>query len=447
MDFLKNKNKIFTGITIGMVVVIAILVIAIYNQNTVKLTTDSVTHEAGHELTLNAMDLFDVDEEKAAQITFDISGVDVNTVGEYTAVASFNNKKFDIKVNVVDTTAPMVEFKQRMVFTNDFENTDYEETFEGIYDASEYTVKFVRFEHKGNLELMTESVIKGYTDTIPVPCDAEKMQTIGTTDIPTEEGVYRAVMEVADVQGNAVYEEVYVVYDTTGAMIEDYPDSVVYVAEEDIDKEPTIDVGQYTITDNVDGALSDEQISYELELKDETNHEWLVHVTARDRAGNGSKADFLVTVKVGDGTTTENNGGASNQGGTNNSTTGNGGNSSTGGGTTDNNQSYDPADKDKDGVVTGDEASAYIHPSEQAVIDAGYGVVVKIDSATYSVLTHGDGYANGKYGSDILREYLESQGLYANGGISGCWIDSEKDLYRFIAEDIISIPEDSGNDW
>ena len=96
-----------------------------------------------------------------------------------------------------------------------------------------------------------------------------------------------------------------------------------------------------------------------------------------------------------------------------------------------------------DGIVDGEEASDYIHPSEQAVIDAGYGVVVQIDANTYSVLTHGDANVNGKHGFDILAEYLASMDLYANN-MSGCWIDSDKDLYRCIATNITELitPDD-----
>lgn len=439
MDILKYKNKILFGFAAFLVIVGVVSVIGIIKDNTLKLKTDVVTHEAGQELVLDAATLFGADEEKAAKITFDISAVDVNTVGEYTAVASLHGQKCDIKVKVVDTTAPMVEFADRYVFTNDIANTDLSVMFAGIYEPSEYSLKLVRFEYVETLKVMDENALKALTDTIPLPADEEELKELGSEEIPTEVGIYNAVVEIADVYGNSILEEVFVIYDTTGAMIEDYPDSVVYVAEEDIDKEPTIDVGQYTITDNVDGSLSEEQITYELELRDETNHEWIVHVTAKDRAGNESKADFLVTVK-GDPNVepSKDDETTSNQG---NNTTGNTGNGSTGG--TTNTGTYNEADLDKDGVVTGEEDGAVITADEQKTINAGYGNVVQLDSTTYAVLTDMNGDVNGVSGSTILYDYLQNLGLQS-GGMYGGYIN--ENYYSWVAVDVVPI-DNSGNDW
>lgn len=432
MDILKNKNKILAIILIVLVVIICIAGITLFNQNSLTQTNDTWTHEAGQKLELDAADFFNVNKSKADQITFDISKVDVDTVGEYVATATFKGKTFDIKVNVVDTTAPMVEFASRLIFTNDLENTDFTNVYEAVYEASEYTSKLIRFEYSENLQVMDETAVNDLENTIPVPCDEMELKAIGTEDIPTESGVYRSVLEIADEHGNAVLEEVYVVYDTTGALIEDTPDKVVYVeTEEELSSEPTVDKNDYVITDNVDGTIRAEKIITELELRDADKHEWLVHVSYTDRAGNESKADFLITVKKASAS-------SSNAGSSNSGSSSSGGSTNSQASSSNDSQTYDPADTNKDGVVTGDEASAYIGPSEQAVIDAGYGVVVQIDSNTYSVLTHGDGTVNGVDGSTILREYLASIGLVPQN-VSGCWIDSEKDLYRYIAENVVPI--------
>lgn len=437
MDIIKHKNKSLAIIIVVLFFIIAIAGITIYNQNTLEQTKDTYTLEAGKELELHASDFFNVDKRKAAQITFDTSAVDVNTAGEYTAVANFKGKAFEIKVTVVDTTAPKVTFLNRYIITNDIVSPDYSNTFEGVYDASEWSAKLVRFEFKRNLSEMDEKALKELTDTIPVPCDAEELNAIGTTDIPTEEGIYRAVLEVADTHGNTSLEEVYVIYDTTGARIEDTPDKTVYVAKGDLDKEPEIDKTDYSITDNVDGTVSSDDISCELELRDADKHEWLVHVSYIDRAGNESKADFLIIVKE----DTDKKDTVENQ---NNSSDDNGENDADN--QSANNNTNDSADADGDGVITDEEAANNISPSEQKVIDAGYGVVVQLDATTYAVLTPGDGFVNGQEGNLYLREYLLSMGLAPTNGVSGCWIDSDNDWYWYIAYDVHEV-DTSGNEW
>lgn len=424
MDILKNKNKILAIILIVLVVIICIAGITLFNQNSLTQTNDTWTHEAGQKLELDAADFFNVNKSKADQITFDISKVDVDTVGEYVATATFKGKTFDIKVNVVDTTAPMVEFASRVIFTNDLENTDFTNVYEAVYEASEYTSKLIRFEYSENLQVMDETAVNDLENTIPVPCDEMELKAIGTEDIPTESGVYRSVLEIADEHGNVVLEEVYVVYDTTGALIEDTPDKVVYVeTEEELSSEPTVDKNDYVITDNVDGTISAEKIITELELRDADKHEWLVHVSYTDRAGNESKADFLITVKK--ASASSSNGGSSNSG------------SSSSGGST-NSQSSDSSNQTTDTWVPTDDEND-ISPYEQMVIDAGYGNVVNLGNGDYAVLTHGDGYVNGKHGFDILTEYLTNLGLSDSTGMGGCWIDIDNDWYWFVARDVVPV--------
>lgn len=170
---------------------------------------------------MDAREFFDIKEENVDEITFDISKVDVNKIGEYDVTAAYKKDTFTIKVTVEDTTAPMVEMKKRYVITNDIAVCDPMQLVEGIYDASGFITEFIRFEKNGNLGIMDNTAIKVLTDTIPVPCDQEEMKTVGNEEIPTEEGIYRSVLAVTDEQGNARLEEVYIILDPTGALNED----------------------------------------------------------------------------------------------------------------------------------------------------------------------------------------------------------------------------------
>lgn len=286
--------------------------------------------------------------------------------------------------------------------------------------------------------VMDEAAVNSLSEEIPVPCDQDKMKELGTEEVPTEEGIYKAVLLFKDAYDNEVYEQVYLVLDQTGAKIEEVPDTVVTVSEEQLSDEPEINKEDYSITDNVDGVIKTEDMLFELSVKDEENHEWLVKVSYTDRSGNDSFAEFLITVKedVAENQTSTSGSSGSSTGGSNTNTSSGTTASNTSGG------SYDPADTNKDGNVDADEAYWNISPSEQALIDAGYGNVVYYDGG-YGVLVHADNTANGKSGWEILGEYLESQGLTAAGSHGGV-ISYENDWHDCWVFDIFA---NEGNEW
>ena len=429
MNIKKQKNKIMAVVIVVVILILAIIGINFFNKNTLKQTKDSYTHEAGKELVLHATDFFDADEEQAAQVTFDTSAVDVNTIGEYTVIASFKNKTFEIKVTVADTTAPKAELLDRYIFTNNIEQTKLDTLVTEVSDASEWSAKLVRFEKHGNLEELDEKALKSLTDSIPLPASMPELEKLGTESIPTEEGIYRAVMQIIDAHGNYTLEELFVIYDTTGAYIEDTPDKTITVEKEDLDKEPEIEKSDYTITDNVDGKIPSDNIQCELELRDADKHEWLVHVSYTDRAGNESKADFLIIVKEKQEETPDTN--------TGNDTP-----------KPDNTPDTTQPEETPDNTPPSDEVTEVedeLSPSQKKLVDAGYGVVIQFDSGEYAVLTHGDGCVNGKDGGDILREYLAERGLVPQN-VSGGWIDSNNDWYCWVAKNITELitPDDEG---
>jgi len=425
---LKQMSRIaaIAGGLLGVILVISIIVSNVGGLNQIK---DSVNVEASQELVLNVKDFFDVNDETAAQITFDTSKVDVDTVGEYEATAKYKNKTYTIKVNVVDTTAPKVMMDSRYVFTNDVANTDYVAVMKSIQDVSEYQVKAIRFEHLENLKVLDENALNGLTEQINTHAKTEDLLKMGTDKVPETEGIYKVVLEIADVHENAAYEEIILILDKTGAKIEDVPDKTVTVSKENLSAEPAVDKSEYTITDNVDGKITAESIITKLELRDEAKHEWLVHVSYVDRAGNESKADFLIIVK--EGSTSQSGGGNSSNDGNANT----GGTSNQGGNSSDSQPEQKPVNNQdvSTWVPTDDEND--ISPYEQMVIDAGYGNVVQLDDGAYAVLTHGDGNVNGKDGGDILREYLAQLDLSPQN-VSGGWIDSERDWYWYIAKNL-----------
>ena len=521
-----SKEKMLTVVLPLAIAAVLVILMAVNLFGGVKQTKDSIVHEAGKELNIDVTDFFDVNEEAAGNITVDTSEVDTEMVGVYTATAKYKMHTYQIQVDVQDTQAPSVEFANRYVFTNNVAEADLAGMVAGAYDASEYTLKLVRFEKSGMLNVMTESALKDLTDAIPVPCSQEELAVMGTEEIPTEEGIYRAVLSATDTYGNVCYEEVYVILDTTGARIEDVPDKEVSVPSEKLAEAPVVNPGDYVIKDNVDGSIAEEDIVCELELRDEAAHEWLVHVSYTDRAGNESRAEFLIAVKEGtdapdEGSDTPDEGTENPDTGTDTPDTGNDnpgtetaytyktlsktmyavsgvnvrdlpssdgeklGKLATGDAVTvtgqcnetkwyridyngktgyvssnyltdtkpeeEDDTEYDPADADKDGVVTPEESANYISPIEWEIINAGYYNVIQCSDGSYAVLTHMD---DGVNGFDLLREYLKKLDLDPlSPSMGGYIIDDDNDWYCWYADEVQELigPDDpeywEHNDW
>ncbi len=281
--------------------------------------------------------------------------------------------------------------------------------------------------------------------------DVAKKITFDTSGIDlTQVGEYKAIAKY----NGKEYTINVIVEDTTPAVIADVADQTVYVAKDKLKEQPEVDKSLYSATDNVDGYLSGEKLTYEVTCRDEAKHEWIVKVSYTDRAGNESNGEFLITVKEkktsgNSGSGSQNNGGGAFNGGnsnTGNTNTGNGGSSSNGGGSASNG-GYHPADTDRDGVVSTDEEMEYITPEKQALINAGYGVVCEFDGGTwYAVLMKNSTHTiNGKNGWEILEEYMDARGL--DGNVSGSYINTENEWYWYRATNIHEKPEEFDDDF
>lgn len=464
LHYVLHKNRklivIFVMVFVGAIAFVGCFFV---KRNRIIQIEDSITVEAGQELNLKAIDFFDTDEKNVEKIIFVIEEVDIHTVGTYKAEAKFGKQTFAITVNVEDTKAPMISFAQRYMFTSNIANTDNIMTMlENIYEVSEFTVRLIRFERKAGLKVMDERALKVLTDEILLPSDTNELLRLGTSEIPEEEGIYRAVLEVADIYGNAVYEEIVLILDKTGAYIEDVADKIIEVERKNIKNEPEINPMEYVIIDNVDGKIAAEAIQYELELKDEEKQEWIIHVYYIDRAGNESRGDFLITVKeekaeieigkmqenismkqsekeIDDAINIESiqNNSGTEQGEKNTQIEGIGNDlkeKEPDNSKNKNENEWRPTDNEND-----------ISPWEQRVIDAGYGNVVDFGDGSYGVLTHNDGYVNGKRGGEILREYLAVYGLVPQN-VSGGVIDEDDDWRWYIADNVCEL-NNLGNDW
>ena len=421
---------------------------SLFEKQRIIQITDKIKVEVGQELVLKGSDFFDTNEENYEKIVFHTEDIDIGRVGLYNMKATYGKQTFSIQVHVEDTKAPIVTFEKKYLFTCDVHNTDkITAILKDIYELSEFTMHFVRFEKQGNLRELNVKEMEQLAEEMEHLCDKEQLLMTGIEEIPEEEGIYWAVLEVADIYGNTTYETVVLVLDKTGAYMEEVADREIMADLEDLNKEPLINKEDYKIVDNVDGKIAIEDMKFELELIDKEKHEWMVYVCYIDRAGNESRGDFLMVVKEKENVKNEEiereeyledmNLNEKNK-------------------NTSENYAQDINEKqevkqpdnrknqnENEWKSTEDEND--ISPWEQKVINEGYGNVVDFGDGAYGVLTHKDGYVNGKRGGEILKEYLAEHGLEAQN-ISGGVIDEENDWRWYIADNIRSISKE-GNEW
>lgn len=210
-----------------------------------KQIKDSVTVEAGEELSLEAKDFFDSTDG----VTFNTTNVNTSKVGEYEVTATYKNKEYSITVSVEDTTAPEFELVEDSIVTNDVDSLDAESLIASVEDVSETTAE-LKFDEK-----------------------------------PTEDGDYTASVVVTDEYGNSSEKRISVAVDTTAPVISG-------VKDETVSAEPTVDSLHYTAEDSRDG-----EVSVETSIEKTGDSEYTVTAVAKDKAGNEAKETAILTLE------------------------------------------------------------------------------------------------------------------------------------------------------
>ena len=153
---------------------------------------------------------------------------------------SCTNETTETSPSTMDNSIPIVKLSRRYLFTNNIRQPALDSLLVENTDTSDLSAKLIRFEKYGALEVLNERTLKSLTDTIPLPSSIPELEQLGTETLPSEEGIYRTVLKITDSHGNYSLEELFVIYDTTGAYIEDTPDKTITVKTEDVNKEPAI---------------------------------------------------------------------------------------------------------------------------------------------------------------------------------------------------------------
>ncbi len=113
----------------------------------IEQAADSLNIEQGSKLNINLEDYFTSNKpEVLSDFLIDTSDIDVNMVGTYNVTVAYKNERYNISVNVQDTTAPIITLKENLegIDSNEISAIDLVE----IADKSDCKVYFV----KGNEE-------------------------------------------------------------------------------------------------------------------------------------------------------------------------------------------------------------------------------------------------------------------------------------------------------
>lgn len=143
-----KKRNMIIGISISAgVLVVGTVGILMYNHSNRVFTCDNQIIKQKDQMNMEINSKFPsaksyfnelqcVNERK---IKVDNSNVDITKLGEYTALASISDKTYEIKVNVVDNTAPVLKLKK--VSINFGQSYTYEDFVESCVDNSKEACK------------------------------------------------------------------------------------------------------------------------------------------------------------------------------------------------------------------------------------------------------------------------------------------------------------------
>jgi len=197
---LKQMSRIAIIVSVALVLML-IIGIVVSNTTGLKQIKESTTVELGsvQEFALNVDEFFQIDEKQKEKVKVDVSTVDVTKAGDYEVTVTYKKKEYAITVIVEDTTAPKVSLSQRYIFTNDIAAlSDFSAIVHEAKDASELTYKLVRFEKKKELVEVNDLELRNLTEGAVAFAKAEDALAVGSEEIPTDAGIYRSVLEIAD---------------------------------------------------------------------------------------------------------------------------------------------------------------------------------------------------------------------------------------------------------
>lgn len=268
--------------------------------------------ELGENYVFDAKEFFDCTDKEALEYQADLSTLDTKTAGTYDVKVIRDSKEYTIHYTVEDTKAPIVNLKQKFIFTNNVDKTDFS-VLADVKEASNYTQKLCKFEKIDDVKVLDETQIKAYTDKLLDTKTKELLER--PDDIMPEDGIYTGVYVVEDAYGHKTAKEVIVIYDTKAALISGLEELDLEIEVKDVNAEYTDNLlNKLTVTDAFDGIITVDKLNPSMTLKDAEKHIYNVKAEYTDRAGNKASVDYDITLK--EKKNISNSGGGTSNGGT-----------------------------------------------------------------------------------------------------------------------------------
>ena len=238
-----KKRRIITGIIIGVsVVCVGTIAFIIYKHNNRLYTCSNQIVKIKEQMNIEINSKFPdkkayfneiqcVNEKK---IKVDTSNVDITKLGEYSATITIGNDNYNIKINVVDNTAPELKLKKVTInpgteYTyNDFVESCVDNSkedckldfYQGGTDEDGNNIKYDNYKQIGNYEVKiiasdssgNQSIVAGNLEI------AEKTDVVepGPQPDPTPDPEPEPTPEPSCEYGNLEYDSNYVLTTTAG---------------------------------------------------------------------------------------------------------------------------------------------------------------------------------------------------------------------------------------
>ena len=127
------------------VILIVVLLLAILGIGYVYTSIPMIELEKNAEVEINStIDPYDYITKyrkcEKEDVSIDSSQVDLTKIGEYTITYTVKDEIYDLPVKIVDTTAPIVEVKDKEIFEGD--HIKVEDLVSKVEDATEAKVNF-----------------------------------------------------------------------------------------------------------------------------------------------------------------------------------------------------------------------------------------------------------------------------------------------------------------
>lgn len=306
-------KKSFLGLIIGVVASGVLGVVSIYNAlTTVDVVFDEVTYELGNVV---------IDEDITSYITtseymlnkasLDISGIDVNSVGDYEALITIDDIEYTYNIHIVDTTAPEITFGEINTVFGSYNTYNLENLNLSVSDISEIeNVEIISCSsNDNNLEVTNNSVTFDdsgiYTITVKSADiygnEATSSIDVEVVDAPHfellydrryEEGTYLTPSDLVFAQdrfGNDISDRVVILSDGNynPDVAGDYTVTYQVVDDDNLCREETININigndysfGFSVTNNMDYLVEHDYFTYESLSSDDASVDDVVALTS-----------------------------------------------------------------------------------------------------------------------------------------------------------------------